>query len=108
MVENIDIFKSHSLKGLIQARQQVLAASPVAVRALPHGVTGFSGDDHLVPIRQEILFEDPAEVLLSTARLRPVIIGQIKVRNTVIECCKAELLHISIGARVAKIVPQPQ
>ena len=108
MIENIDVLKAHSLKRLIEACQKILAAPPVPVRALPHRVACFGRDDHLVPVGQEIFFQDPAEVLLGTAGLRPVIVCQVKVRNSVVEGREAKLLHIGVGARVAEVVPKAQ
>ena len=108
MVENIDIVKAHSHERLIEAREQVLAASPVSVGALPHRVAGLRGDDHLIPVGKEVLPHDPAEVLLGAARLRAVVVGQVKVRDPVVKSSKAELLHVGIHARIAEVVPQPE
>ena len=48
-VENVHIVHAHPLQALVEAGQQVLARSPLAIGAGPHVVTGLGGDDELVP-----------------------------------------------------------
>ena len=50
-VEEVDVVEAHSGKALVEAREQVLARAPVAVRAGPHVVAGFGPDHELVAVR---------------------------------------------------------
>ena len=54
-VEDVDILEPHAAQALIEAREQVLARSPFAIRARPHVVAGLRRDDHLVAVRREVL-----------------------------------------------------
>ncbi len=53
MIEDIHIVKSHTHQALIQAGQQIFAAAPVAVRAVPHIKVSFGADQRVRPDRDE-------------------------------------------------------
>ena len=50
-VEDVDVVEAHPREALVEACEQVLARSPLAVRAGPHVVAGLRRDDDLVAIR---------------------------------------------------------
>src|ERR1035437_2633653 len=84
-VEDVDVVEAHPAQALVQAGCEVLARPPLAVRSGPHVVTGFGGDDELVAISAQVRGEDSAEVLLGRAVWRPVVVGQIEVRDAKVE-----------------------
>ena len=47
-VEDVHVLQAHAFQALVQAGQQILARSPVAVRARPHIVAGLGADDQLI------------------------------------------------------------
>ena len=50
-VEDVDVVEAQAPQALVEAREQVLARAPVAVRPGPHVVAGLGGDDQLVAVR---------------------------------------------------------
>src|SRR5262245_30816692 len=63
-VEDVDVLETHPREALIEAREEVLARTPLAVRARPHVVARLRRDDELVTEGPEILVHEHAEVLL--------------------------------------------
>src|SRR3977135_2261466 len=61
-VEDVDVLEAHAREALIEARQEVLARAPLAVRAGPHVVAGLRGDDELVAPRPDVLREDATTI----------------------------------------------
>ena len=108
VVVDVHVVQAQPLQALVQAGQQILAAAPVTIGAVPHGIPCLGADDELIAVGHEVLVQDAAEVLLGTARLRAIVVGQVKVSDAVVEGGEAELLHGLIAARVTKIVPEPQ
>ena len=106
MVEDIHVVESKALQALIQARNQIFPASPVAVRSRPHIVTGFRTDDQFIPISRKLVPQNQTQILLCAPRLRAVIIGQVKMSNAMVKSGKAELFHIFIRSCISKIVPE--
>ena len=108
VVENIHIVQPHALQAPVQAGQQVLAAAPVAVGAVPHQVTGLGGDDQLVAVDAEVVPQNFTKIPLGSARLGAVVVGKVKVGDAVVKCRAAERAHILIRGGVTEIMPQPQ
>ena len=108
VVVDVHIVQPQPLQALVQAGQQILAAAPVTIGAVPHGIPCLGADDELIPVGHEVLVQDAAQILLGAARLRTVVVGQVEVGDAVVEGGEAELLHGLIAARVTKIVPEPQ
>ena len=108
VVENIHIVQPHAAQALVKAGQQVLAAAPVAVGAVPHLEPGFGGDDQLVAVDAEVVPQNFTEIPLGRARLGAVVVGKVKVGDAIVKRRAAERAHIFVGCRVAKIMPQPQ
>ena len=75
MIEDVHIIKIHALQALIKAGDQILAAAMVAVRTLPHIVTGLGGDDQLVAMRLPVAQHVDAKVPLGFAIGRAIVIG---------------------------------
>ena len=106
VIKDVYIIQSHSLQALIQACQQILSASPVPVRAIPHQISRFCTDHHLVSVSTHFFPEDSAEVFLCASIYRTVIICQIKMCDSVIKCGKAHLFHILIIIYTTEIMPE--
>ena len=105
MVKNIHIFQTHALQALVKARQKILAAAPVSIRALPHIIACLSYDDHFITVRHQFLFQDLAEIPLRTSVGRSVIIGKIKLCDTIVKSCEAQLFHVFIIRSISEIMP---
>src|SRR5205823_12757110 len=65
-------------------------------------------DDQLVPVGLEILAEDPPEVDLRTAIRRPVVVGEIEVRDSQVERATEDRAARHQRPVVAEVLPQPE
>ena len=108
MIEDIHIVDPQPAQGLVQAGQQILAAAEVAIGPGPHFISGLGGDDHLIPVGQEVFLQDAAKVDFCAAGLRAIVVGQVKVGNAQVKGSAADFLHIVIAACIPEIMPQAQ
>ena len=107
-VEDVDVVEAHSAKALVEAREQVLPGAPFAVRPRPHVVAGLRRDHELVAIRGEVLAQDAAEVLLGRAVRRPVVVGEIEVRDAQVERATHDRAALSSGSVATEVLPEPE
>ena len=107
-VEDVDVVETHPPEALIEAREQVLAGAVVAVGAGPHVVAGFRRDHELVAVRTEILFHEPAEVLLGRPVRRPVVVREVEVRDAEIERAADDRAARVERAAVTEVLPEPE
>ena len=49
--------------------------------------------------------EKLAEIAFCTAISRPIIIGKVKMSDSIVKCCEAHLLHILINTGISEIMP---
>ena len=98
--------QAHALQRLVAARHQVLARTPLAVRARPHEIAGLRRDDHLVAERVEVLAHQRAEVFLGRARRRAVVVSQVEVRDAEVEGAARDGAAVLEDVDVAEVVPQ--
>src|SRR5205807_9517696 len=61
-IEDVDVVKAHPLEALLETAEQVLAGTPFAVRAGPHGVAGLSRDHEPVAVGPEVLGGEASEI----------------------------------------------
>ena len=108
VVENVHVIQIHPFQTLVQTGEQILAAAPVSVGTGPHIISGLGADEKLVPVRSQILFQNPAEIAFRAAGRRTVIIGQIKMGDALVKSREQKLFHIIKIARISEIVPQAQ
>ncbi|MPM24550.1 hypothetical protein SDC9_71033 [bioreactor metagenome] len=108
MVKDIHIRQPHALQALVQAREHVFSAAVVAVGPRPHQITRLSTDDQLVAVLRHLLAEDTPEIRFRGARLGAVVIGEVKVRHSLVERGKAHPLHVFVIVVRAKVMPKPQ
>src|ERR1700722_3302543 len=107
-IEDVDIVEAHALETLIEAREQVFAAAPFAVRPRPHVVAGLGGDDEFVAKASEVAAQDVAEGKLGGAWRWPIIVGEVEMADAKIERPPAYCAHRIGGLVEAEIVPQAQ
>ena len=63
VVEDVDVVDTKPSQTLIEAGQEVLPRSEVAVGARPHVPTGFGGDDEFVPVVAKVLTENAPKLV---------------------------------------------
>ena len=107
-VEDIDILKSHPIQRLIERGEEIFPGAPVTIGAGPHGVAGLGGDDQFISIGLEIGCEHLAEVALSGARWRSVVIGQIEMGHPEIEGPQNDIPCRLEGVDISEIMPKPK
>ncbi len=108
-IEDVDIIEPHALERLVQAGDQIFAASAdVAIGAGPHVPARLGRNDQFVAIGGEVSCHDSAEILLGRAVGRPVIVRQVEMGDAAIEGPPkdgaAGLEHV----RPSEILPEPQ
>ena len=108
VVENIHVFQSHAFQALVEAGDEVLARTPFSIRAIPHQITCFGGDDQFIAMRAQILFDDLAEGLFGRTGRGAVIVCQIKMCDAYVKCAQNHVSAVDEGVHAAKIVPQAQ
>ena len=107
-IKDIKILQTCPAETLVNARHQIFTRAISAIRACPHVMTGFGGDNHFIPVALKVLFQDSPEIYFGTSGSGAVIICQVEMSNTVIESilnhvgCYIEIVHTT------EIMPQPQ
>ncbi len=107
-IEQIDIVNLHAPQRLVERRDEVLAAAPLAVRAFPHAVTGFGRDKKLVAEGAEILVHEPSHGLLRRTRRHAVVIGEIEMGDTVVEGITGDGAAALIRGVGTEVMPETQ
>ncbi len=107
-VEDVDVVETHPQEALVEAREQVLPRPAVSVRTRPHVVAGLARDDELVAIRPEITLKEPTEVLLGRAVRRPVVVGEVEVRDPEVERASDDRATRLERTVVAEVPPEPE
>ena len=86
----------------------MVARAQLTLRARPHVPSGFRRQDELVTIRPKVGSHHSAEVLFGGAIWRPVVVGEVKVCDALVEGVVQHFaLHIK-GPVVAEVVPQAE
>ena len=107
-VEDVDVLEAEPLEALVEAREQVLARAPLAVRAGPHVVARLRRDDELVAVRREVVAEQAAEVLLRGAVRRPVVVREVEVRDAEVERAPRDRADRVERTFVPEVLPEPE
>ena len=107
-VEDVHVLQPHALQALVDARDHVLARSPFAVRAGPHQVAGFRGDDKFIAMRGEIPLEDCSEILLGGTGGWTVVVRKVEVRDAEVERAPDHGPGVLEIIHVAKVVPESE
>ena len=107
-IEDVDVIEAHPLEALLEAREQVLARAPLAVGAGPLVIAGLGRDEELLAIGAQVLAVDAAEVRLGRAVGRPVVVGQVEVRDAKIERSAQRRAVRRERPVVAEVLPQAE
>src|SRR5262249_31450420 len=107
-IEDIDIVEAHALKALLARGDEVFAAAEIAVGAGPHAPAGLRRADQLIAVGAEIARHDVAEELFGRARRGAVVVGEIEMRDAVVEGVAQDLERARIVARAAEILPEAE
>ena len=107
-VEDVDVVEPHASQALVEAREQVLARTPVAVGPRPHVVAGLGRDEELVAIRAQVARQDPAEGLLRRSVRRAVVVGQVEVGDAEVEGSQQDRPARLERPVRAEVLPQPE
>ena len=108
MVENVDVVKAETFEALIEGGEQIFAAAEIAVGAEPHFVAGFGADDQFVTMMMEIFVQETAAVLFRAARFGAVIVGEVEMRDAVVECGEHDVAHGGVWRNIAEIMPKTE
>ena len=108
VVEDVHVVEPHALEALVERGQQVLAAAVVPVGSGPHVVASLGGDEQFVTIGAQVVTQELAHVALRLAIVRAVVVGQVEVRDAVVEGRKGDAGHLLVGRDVAEVVPHAQ
>ena len=96
----------HPFKRLIETGNKILSAAEIPIRAGPHVIARLGGNEQLVAMRMPVAIHMDAEVALRLAVRRTVVVGQVKVRDPVVERGAQQALLHAEGRNIAEIVPQ--
>ena len=108
MVENVDVVEAETFEALIERGEQIFAAAEIAIGAEPHFVAGFGADDQFVAMMMEIFVQQTAAVLLGAARFGTVIVGEVEMRDAVVECGEHNVTHGGVWRNIAEIMPKTE
>ena len=98
----------HPAEALVQAGNQVFPASPVAIGPFPHVVAGLGGNEQLVPVGTPVCIHMAAEIGFRGAGGRAVVVGQVKVRDSVVKGGAEHGLLDGKRRLVPEVVPQAE
>ena len=107
-VEQVHIIQLHPLQRLVDARHQILTATPFAIRAGPHIITRLRGYEQLIAVRPEIFVHQPPESLLRTPVRVAVVIGEVEMGNAVVKCIAGDSAAALERGVVTEVVPETQ
>lgn len=108
MVEDVHIFHAETLQALVAACDQIFARTPFAVGTRPHEITRLGGDDELVAIETQSVFEDAPEVRFCGTRFGSVVVGEIEMSDAEIESRMRHSLRVVEVVDASEVVPQPE
>ncbi|MPN01338.1 hypothetical protein SDC9_148547 [bioreactor metagenome] len=107
-VEDVYILQAHPSQALVEAGEHILSAPPLPIYTWPHAIPCLGGDDQLITIGREVLGKQFAEVQFSRSCWRSIVVSQIKVGDSQIECGMQHLAGVGQGSCVPKIMPEPK
>ena len=107
-VEEIHIVQIHALETLVEARHQILARAPVAVRTFPHIISCLGRDEEFVAIRLEIILHQSAHGFLGTSVWRTIVVGKVEVGDSVVEGIVGDGTASLVRIHSSEVVPESQ
>ena len=108
VVENVHIIQAHALQRGIAAGHEVFPRAAEAVGAILHVPTGLRGNDHFIAVGSEILGHDATEIRLRRALRWAVIVGEVEVRDAVVERGAQNLTLRLERPVITKVMPKSQ
>ena len=109
MVEDVYIIDAEVLQAAVETGDEVLAAAVArAVRPAPGAVARLGGDDQLVAVAVQIVFEDAAEVLFGSARGGAVVVGDVEHGDAAVEGGEHHVAHVLVRVERAEVVPHAE
>ena len=82
------------LERRVDGVDEVVAGRTDLVLAIAEAEGGLGGNDQLIAIRAQVSGEDAPEILLGRARRRPIVVGQIEVRDAMVEGAEQHLARV--------------
>src|SRR5580700_7524584 len=84
-IEYVDVIEPQPLQRLVERREQVFAAPPLAVWPRPHPVAGLRRDNKFVAVASEVLFQYTAYPPFRCTGGRAIVIGKVEMSDAVVE-----------------------
>lgn len=108
-VEDVDVVQAEPGQGLVQGGQHILArTAALPVGAGPHVPPRFGGDHQFVAQACEVVAQVRAHVLLGPTVRRAVVVRQVEVGHSTVECAAQDRPVGLLGTVVTEVLPQPQ
>lgn len=108
VVENVHIIQPHALQRGIAAGHKVFPRATETVGAILHVPASLGGNDHLIAVGSEILGHDATEVFLRGTLRWAVIVGEVEVRDAVVEGGAQNLTLCLERPVITKVMPKSQ
>src|SRR5574344_385113 len=107
-IENIHIFKLHTLQTAVERSYEILPGAPFSIRSRPHVMSGFCGNDYFITVLLQHGGINLAEQGLCRTIWRPIIICEVKVGNPLVESIFYDAAtYFEVGLR-SEIMPEAQ
>ena len=107
-VEKVYVVEMHAAQRLVERCHEILARTPFAVRSGPHVVASLGGNEEFVAIRTEGVVHESSERLLGGTINGTVVVGEIEVRDTVVEGKAGDVAAALVGVYAAEIMPETE
>jgi hypothetical protein len=107
-VEDVDVVETHPPETGVETGQEVLARPAVTVGTRPHVVPRLGGDDQLIAVLGEGPVDHRAEVGLRRPVGRPVVVGQVEMRDPQVERSGQHGVDLLWRSRVTEVLPQTE
>ena len=107
-VEQVYIVYLHAFQTLVERCHEILSAAPVAIRAGPHVVACLRRDEELVAIGAEVLVHQSSHGLLCRAVYWAVVVGQVEVRDAMVEGIVGYLTAAFVGVYASEVMPEAE
>ena len=108
VVEDVDVVEAHAGEALVQAGQEVLAGTEVAVGTGPHVPACLGRDHELVAVVAEVGVEDATEIRLGAAVRGAVVVGEVEVGDAQVESAAQDRTLVLERLLFAEVLPEPE
>ena len=108
VVEDVHVLHPHPPQRLVEACEQVLPRTPLAIGPRPHEEARLRRDHEFVAVRGEVQPQDLPEVFLGGARRGAVVVGEIEVGDPEVEGPANDRAAVLEGVHPAEVVPETE